>query len=584
MSSQLTDAIIAKISPKLKTQKDKDDFLAIVNKGIAIHNPFMLITEGHLTIKTKSAELKKFTLNRAQRRVLDIIMKQWNEGKIIRILVLKARQLGISTLIEAIIYSVTSQQQNINSLIIADDADGSNYIFEMSKLYHEQCPAIFRPKERKSNEKKLEFDGTHSQILIDTASNPAAGRKYTFRVVHLSEYAFFRKVKDLMLGLSQAVPALPQTMIIKETTANGFNFFKEEWDVAVRGDSDYIPIFVPWYWGDDYRMKVDENFQLGDSVLLEISQDEQILFDTMTKEGIDSIEERLNWRRWCIRNNCDGKVSNFRQEYPSTDYEAFIASGESYFDKPKLVKMMDRLPKVYKFNADIVEYNDTFELRRSPDGIFTFYEDPESIGKFYGDFQVAGDCASGSGVDYNCLEACRRSDGKTIATYHGKCDPDEMTNLAYLLGNYLNQGLIAIENERFGFSVNNALKKRYGNLYRPVKHNDIDQDQTDKFGWETTSITRPMMISALAEDIRQGAREIVEKQAIMECFTFVRNAETKKVEAEEGCNDDWVMTMAINSAVRRIHPYEPLSSNLSGEYAERTEHKVNRGYGWKSKS
>ena len=584
MSTQVIDALEEAIKPKLRTAKDRLEFLSIIDKAIAIHHPFVLITDAHLTIKTKSAELKKFKLNKAQRRVLDIIVTQWNEGKIIRLLILKARQLGISTLIEAIIYAISSQQENINALIIADDADGSNYIFEMSKLYHEQCPPIFKPKEKKSNEKKLEFEGTHSQILIDTASNPSAGRKYTFRVVHLSEYAFFRKVKDLMLGLSQAVPSLPQPMIIKETTANGFNFFKDEWDAAIAGQSDYIPIFVPWYWGDDYRMSVNEGFKVGDASLGEIAQDELYLANVMREEGIDFIEERLNWRRWCIRNNCDGKVSNFRQEYPSTDYEAFVASGESYFDKPQLVAMMDRLPKVDKFNADIVEVDNHFELRRSPDGTFTFYEDPESNGKFYGDYTVAGDCASGAGLDYNCLEAARASDGKTIATYHGKCEPDQMENLAYLLGNYLNQALIAIENERFGFSVNNTLKKRYGNLYRPIKHTDREQGETNKFGWETNSVTRPMMIAALAEDIRQGAKDIPDKKAIMECFTFVRNADTKKVEAEEGCNDDWVMTMAINSALRRIHPYQPAAQSYQGEYDERSEHRPNGGFKWKTKN
>lgn len=581
MSPQLLDEELAKIEAQFKTPKSRASFLSVIDKVIAAHFPFLLIIEEHLTIKTKSAELKRFKLNKAQAKVLNTLITMWKEDKPIRLLILKARQLGISTLIEAIIYAITSQQENVNGLIIADDQDGSNYIFEMSKLYQEQCPAIFKPKEKKSNEKKLEFEGTHSQILIDTASNPSAGRKYTFRIVHLSEYAFFRKAKELMLGLSQAVPALGHTMIIKETTANGFNFFKDEWDAAVAGESDYLPIFIPWYWGDDYRMKVNETFKIGDASEGETAQDELWMADLMRKEGIDAIEERLNWRRWCIRNNCDRKVTNFRQEYPSTDYEAFVASGESYFDKVQLVKMIDRIPQVQKFNADIVEVNDTFELRKAADGIFTFYEQPEPGAKFYGDYIVSGDCASGSGLDFCCLEACRHADGKTIASYHGKCDPDEMAHLAYLLGSYLNQALIAIENEKFGFTVNNTLKKRYGNLYRQNKHTDIDGGETDKFGWETTSVTRPMMIAALAEDIRQGAREIPEKKAIMECFTFVRNPETKKVEAEEGCNDDWVMTMAINSALRRIHPYEPTRTGYSSEYDAMTEHKANRGFSWK---
>jgi hypothetical protein len=106
----------------------------LAQKALAIRDPFTLIEDGHLKIKTKAATLESFILNRAQRRFLERIKVLWVENKIIRVNVLKARQLGISTLIEGIIFSLTSYTDNTNSLIIADDLDGSNYIFEMSKL------------------------------------------------------------------------------------------------------------------------------------------------------------------------------------------------------------------------------------------------------------------------------------------------------------------------------------------------------------------------------------------------------------------------------------------------------------------
>ncbi len=294
-------------------------------KALALQDPLTLIEDGHLSIKTKSATLERFIPNRAQRRFLERFRILWQENRIIRINLLKARQVGLSTLIEAIIFSMTSYNENTNSLIIADDLDGSNYIFEMSKLYQEQMPSHLAVPEKRSNQKKLEFDGIHSQILIDTAQNSDAGRKYTFRLVHLSEYAFFDNANTLMDGLSNSVPALPRTMIIKETTANGLNHFKDEWDAAAAGESDYVNIFVPWYWGDDYRMAVDNTFVLGYRALHDITTDEKMLHASMMQEGIDFIEERLMWRRWCIRNNCRGLVSIFRQEYPSTPAEAFVA-------------------------------------------------------------------------------------------------------------------------------------------------------------------------------------------------------------------------------------------------------------------
>lgn len=294
-------------------------------KALALLDPFSLIEDGHLKITTKAATLEKFVPNRAQRRFLDRIKRLWIEKRIIRINLLKARQLGLTTMIEAIIFCLTSYTENTNSLIIADDLDGSNYIFGMSKLYQEQMPEHLRIPEKRSNEKKLEFDAIHSQILIDTSANPAAGRKYTFRLVHLSEYAFFANANVLMDGLSNSVPALPQTIILKETTANGLNHFKEEWDAAANGDSDYVNIFLPWYLGDDYRMAIDKNFVISDRAFGEISADEKMLYNILAADGVDFIEERLQWRRWCIRNNCRGYVTIFRQEYPSTPQEAFVA-------------------------------------------------------------------------------------------------------------------------------------------------------------------------------------------------------------------------------------------------------------------
>ena len=103
---------------------------------------------------------------------------------------------------------MTSQQEGVNSLILADDIDGGNYLLDIIKLYHERSPEHLKPEEKKSNEKKLEFAKTHSQVLIDTANNTNAGRKYTYRYVHLSEVAFFppNKVDEVMGGLLQTVP------------------------------------------------------------------------------------------------------------------------------------------------------------------------------------------------------------------------------------------------------------------------------------------------------------------------------------------------------------------------------------------
>ena len=519
---------------------------------MARKNPFSLIEDSHLSIKTKTAGLILFKLNKAQKHILGIIKDKWKKKQPIRLFILKARQVGVSTLIKSIIYAFTSQRENINALIMADDVDGSNYLFEISKLFQEYCPSHLKPSEKRSNEKKLEFADIHSQILIDTAQHIQAGRKYTFQMIHLSEYAFFTHPEELMLGLSQAVPSLPQTMIVKETTANGFNFAKEEWDRAVNGDTDYTPIFIPWFWAEEYAMKCPEGFAIGDRTLGELTKDELDLEDLMVKEGVLNVSEKLNWRRWCIRNNCGGKVINFQQEYPSTPEEAFIASGDCAFDKEQLILQLRKNPKPIAI-GNLVEVDGKYEFRLDPTGDFEFYEPLNKSEQYV----IGGDACSGSGADFATLVAVAKHSNNTVATYRKKVDSDVLAQKAKALGTFLKNAIVAIENNSYGFHANLKLRAIYGNIFKQETIDSTDKKVTTKFGWNTNSKTRPDMLGQLKQEIRADATDLRSQVLIRECLTFIRNPDTGKEEAQEGTCDDMVISRAIASAVRQLHPFEP---------------------------
>lgn len=527
-----------------------------LDRLLAKSKPLDLIEDNKLTIKTKEGKLQPLTPNKAQQKILLIIKALVAKKKPIRLLILKARQLGCSTLIEAIIYAYTSQRENNNSLIVADDIDGSNYLFEISKLYQEKVPIHLKTEEKRSNEKKLEFANTHSQILIDTANHKEAGRKYTFRYVHLSEYAFFPYPEDIMLGISNSVPSLPETMIIKESTANGFNHFKKEWDEA-GVENDYIKIFIPWYWAEENRMSI-ENFTLGEGNLKsDILKDEKVLYGQMLEEKIDFIEERLSWRRWAIRNNCQGSVVKFQQENPSTPDEAFIASGDCAFAKEELIKQLKRSkPPIAVGN--IVKVDFKFSFRTLNGGDFKFWEKikPRSEEEYI----ISGDACSGSGTDYAWLVARAKRTNSVVATFKAKCDPDELAERAYLLGSFLHQGMVAIENDKYGFHANLKLRSIYGNMFIQESIDKEKKTVSTKFGWDTNSKTRPEMLGQMKEEIRQGALELNDSELIRECLTFIKNPDTKKEEAQDGCCDDGVISCAIGGAVRQLFPYIPLGS------------------------
>ena len=170
----------------LKNKTDKE----LINLDIALtkKNPMFLVSSKSLYIKTKAGELLPLSMNSTQRKLFNYILKARKEKKPLRILLLKYRQGGISTLIEALIYAFTSQQENRNSLIMADQNDKAEHLFEMSKLYQEKLEEIkpyLPPNLKKSNAKALEFEEIHSQILIETARNIDAARAFTYQYVHL---------------------------------------------------------------------------------------------------------------------------------------------------------------------------------------------------------------------------------------------------------------------------------------------------------------------------------------------------------------------------------------------------------------
>jgi hypothetical protein len=530
----------------------------LAERELARQDPFSLIEDGHLFIKTKSGELKVFVPNRAQKHVLGIIKKLWFENKIIRLFILKARQLGLSTLIEAIIYATTSQRSNINSLIVADDDDGSSYIFEMSKLYHEKCPAHIRAKEKKSNEKKLEFDGIHSQILIDTARNKNAGRNYTFQAAHLSNWAYFPYPDDIMSGLNNSVPALPRTMIIKETTAKGANFAKDEWMMAKNGEIDYVPIFIPWYWDDGYAMTVD-HFVIGDKSLGDTTIDEPTLCDSMVKENIYNIEERLAWRRWKIKNDCKGDVYKFKQEFPSNDEEAFEGIvGNPRFNITALNKLRRRC--VAPIKGDLVYRNSEVSFENNEKGVYEVYNFPDDTTKCV----IGVDISEGIGKDRSSASVLNLDTlTEDIVLNTSKLDPSQFAIEIWKLGHWCNKALVAIENNgpglacilplRNGQEIQGVKYSAYRNLYYKDTLDEATKKKTRKFGWTTSSKTKPVQIDKLAGFIREGTISIPSLGTIRECQFFVID-EDGNCAALEGNTDDRVMALSIACMMYDLRP------------------------------
>uniref|UniRef100_A0A6H1ZR48 Putative terminase n=1 Tax=viral metagenome TaxID=1070528 RepID=A0A6H1ZR48_9ZZZZ len=171
--------------------------------------------------------------------------------------------------------------------------------------------------ENQDEEGKYNNPGLKSSIRVFTANKKGGGRSQTINNLHCSEVAFWEgDVYALMIGLKQAVPKEPNTMIILESTANGTSgYFHDEYWKAKKGKSDYTAVFLPWYIHEEYEMEGE---------IEEMDDLEEALYHIHLSEyPHEQRIRKLVWRRDTIRNECNGDVKEFMQEYPTTDKEAF---------------------------------------------------------------------------------------------------------------------------------------------------------------------------------------------------------------------------------------------------------------------
>lgn len=306
--------------------------------------------ESFLKIKDKNAHIIDFKLNEPQLKLYNIIKKLKREHKPVRLLILKARQMGFSTETEAILFKEVVTHPNMTAGIIAHEAKATNNLFNMSKLYYDYLPEAIKPRILSRNAQELSFNskdnkGLNSKISCMTAGD-SAGRSGTYNLLHLSEFAFWPgNKKESYISLMQTVPNTKDSMVIIESTANGYEFFKELWDKAVSGESDFIPFFVGWNELSEYSMKYTG---------FELTEEEKEL-----QKNYGVTLDQLEWRRWCIRNNCGGDIDLFHQEYPINPEEAFLSTGNCVFDTNVINSRLQNVKEPIKRGYFIYEYNDT---------------------------------------------------------------------------------------------------------------------------------------------------------------------------------------------------------------------------------
>lgn len=553
--------------------------------------------EEFLKIKTKDSEIIPFKLNKPQLKLYDLLKRQSEVGKPQRVIILKARQMGFSTLTEAILFKRTATKANVNSGIIAHKDDATTNLFNMSKLFLEELPEQLKPKTKASNAKEIIFDdrdgnGLRSKVKCMTAGGDGIGRSDTFQNLHLSEVSSWTHAKEILDGLLQAVPNKPNTLIIIESTAKGYDYFKELWDKACDGENDFEPLFCAWWELDEYRLPCGE---------LELTEEEQEL-----KELYNLDNEQIAWRRWCIRNNCGNDVNTFKQEYPSCPEEAFLASGECIFDKDIIVSQIEHnRPLISGWKRGEFEYKKTMHPVRNEkgevvaidkrisdikfiekeNGLITIHQEPsvkrnadnEIIAKRR--YTIGGDTA-GLGLDYYTAKVVADDTQETVATLRKqRIDEDKYADQVYCLGKYYHDALIGLETNYSYAPTKELVELDYPNLYQRKRFETTTREIQKIFGFETNRLTKPIILQSLVTTMRENVAAECDVATLREMLTFVRK-ENGKQEAQEGYHDDLVMAKAIANYISieegdvnwiKVEPVHKPKSRLEKFFEENEE-------------
>lgn len=438
--------------------------------------------ENFTKIKGKVPGLIPFILNEAQKDLFNAMNSHS------RIMILKARQLGISTAVTGYLYHMAITTPGVNVALVGYNSDLTAELLDKVKTFYRTTPDSIRPKIQYNSKYEISFPALDSKILV-LPSSENVGRGYTLFAVLLTELAFWDRAEDKQLAIENAVPAGGK-IIIESTPSSVGNLYHRMW----KADNGYEKKKYGWWWG-------------------------------YSQEEIEIIRRRIN------------DPMRFAQEYSLE----FLTSGRSVF-APDLIKRLRR--GIYKVGQKVKnEKGEESEVTQNSDGLVMYFQPvPERT------YVAGADVAEGvTGGDYSTCVIFDRETGDEVASWRGHLTADRFGLLLDKFGRIYNNALMTVEINGHGLTTVTALRNAmYPNLYfRPVvKLDTMGTKFSDRIGWKTTKITRPLMIDDFRESLEDGSLKIHTEMTIDEMLTFVYN-DNSDMNAQRGFHDDLLFACAV---------------------------------------
>lgn len=490
-------------------------------------------------------QVVKFEPNWAQLEYLAEIQRQLDEKGRVRIIVLKARQLGISTATEAVMFTWAFLREHMHGMVVAHENDSSEHLLAMHNLFWDRYPFRDLYTPLYMSRKHKAWKETHSSIRVATAKNASAGRSRTIHFLHASEVAFWDRglratnAGETMLSLRQAIPTTRGTFIIIESTANGVgNFFYNEWMQAEAGESEYIPIFFPWYRHYEYRAS---HIGLPYEKLAPYDEEELKL---IKDHHVD--DDALAWRRWAIRNLTNYDVNLFHQEYPSTPEEAFIATGTNVFPVKKLAACFTPFDPMRGRLA--TETDGSVRFQPDISGPLSIYRYP-STNKEWGIYMVSGDPTRTMHGDMACAQVFSRRTLEQVAVWEGRIDPSSFGEELVKLAKFYNNALVTTEITGPGYAtIGRIMGMDYPFIWRHSKPDMERGNVQSNYGWDSTMQSKAAAIGMMLKVVVDEDVKIHDKRTFAQMRDYVTLEGGGYGPATSSGHDDHVTSFAIGMA------------------------------------
>ncbi len=519
-----------------------------------------------VTIKDKMTSRNiHFRLNAPQRRLLAALEDMRIARRPIRLILLKARQWGGSTLVQ--IYMAWMQivhHRQWNSLIcghLKDTSASIKGIFSrlLANYPEEYAPGdamCFRSFEKSRN--VSEITGRGCLVATGSAESQEAIRGYDIAMAHLTEVAFWRTTpqkspESLIRSVCGSVALSPDSIVVLESTANGVgNYFHTEWLRSKAGLSDKVAVFVPWHEIEIYRRPVDDAEKLWRS----LDEYERRLWD----EGLTL--EMLHW--YHTKRKEYSSHSLMKAEYPSNDIEAFALSGRMVFDAVMLDRMRrDCLPPVAvgELQGDAesgARCTEGLHFVDSESGLLKVWKMPDVVSKSPKDRYVVVVDVGGrtDNADFSVIAVIDRIGFKdrpeVVAQWRGHIDHDRLAWKAVQIATWYLNGYLVIESNTLetdhsknmgGRFILESIARHYRNLYsRKCRSSAGDGDS--RYGFHTNTVTKPCAIYELIRQVRDHLYIERDSDAIDEMSWFEMKS-ASSYGAVVGRHDDILITRAI---------------------------------------